>query len=59
MSLHHQEIDTKINEQQNWSLRRHLGIPNNKRLWVLACMDERLSVEKALGIGEGEAHIFR
>lgn len=59
MSLHHQEIDTKINEQQNWSLRRQLGIPNNKRLWVLACMDERLPVEKALGIGEGDAHIFR
>ncbi|NJK48162.1 carbonic anhydrase [Candidatus Gracilibacteria bacterium] len=58
MSLHEQ-IDREIDEKRNWALRRQLGIPNNKRLWVLACMDERLPVEKALGIGEGDAHIFR
>ncbi|MCU0533484.1 MAG: carbonic anhydrase [Hydrococcus sp. Prado102] len=58
MSLHEQ-IDREIEEKQNWALRRQLEIPNNKRLWVLACMDERLPVEKALGIGEGDAHIFR
>ncbi|MEH2211183.1 beta-class carbonic anhydrase [Nostoc sp.] len=55
----HQQIDQKISEKEAWVLRRQLGIPNNKRLWVLACMDERLPVEKALGIGEGDAHIFR
>ncbi|MEH1782241.1 MAG: carbonic anhydrase [Nostoc sp.] len=55
----HQQIDQKISEKEAWALRRQLGIPNNKRLWVLACMDERLPVEKALGIGEGDAHIFR
>ncbi|MBD0390842.1 MAG: hypothetical protein ICV54_31190 [Nostoc sp. C3-bin3] len=54
----HQEIDQKISEKEAWALRRQLGIPNNKRLWVLACMDERLPIEKALGIGEGDAHIF-
>jgi carbonic anhydrase len=51
MSVHSQ-IDQQIDEQRNWSLRRQLGIPNNRRLWVLACMDERLPIEKALGIAE-------
>ncbi|MBD2498010.1 carbonic anhydrase [Nostoc sp. FACHB-280] len=55
----HQHIDEQIAQKEAWALRRQLGIPNNKRLWVLACMDERLPVEKALGIGEGDAHIFR
>jgi carbonic anhydrase len=55
----HQQIDQKISHRESWALRRQLGTPNNKRLWVLACMDERLPVEKALGIGEGDAHIFR
>jgi carbonic anhydrase len=55
----HQKIDQKLDEKRAWALRRQLGIPNNKRLWVLACMDERLPVEKALEIEEGDAHIFR
>ncbi|MEH2182514.1 beta-class carbonic anhydrase [Nostoc sp.] len=55
----YQQIDQKISEKETWAFRRQLGVPNNKRLWVLACMDERLPVEKALGIGEGDAHIFR
>lgn len=55
----HQQIDQELSDKTAWALRRQLGIPNNKRLWVLACMDERLPVEKALGIGEGDAHIFR
>lgn len=57
--LLHEQIDRTIAGKQDWALRRQLGIPNNKRLWVLTCMDERLPVEKALGIGEGDAHIFR
>ncbi len=55
----HQQIDQNLSDTKAWALRRQLGIPNNKRLWVLACMDERLPVEKALGISEGDAHIFR
>jgi carbonic anhydrase len=55
----HEQVDKQLTEQSNWALRRQLGIPNNKRLWVLTCMDERLPIEKALGIGEGDAHIFR
>ncbi len=55
----YQQIDQNLSDRQAWALRRQLGIPNNRRLWVLACMDERLPVEKALGISEGDAHIFR
>ena len=54
-----QKVDQDLSDRKNWALRRQLEIPNNKRLWVLACMDERLPVEKALGIAEGDAHIFR
>jgi len=55
----HQQIELELAERQAWAWRRQLGIPNNRRLWVLACMDERLPVEQALGIREGDAHIFR
>ena len=55
----HEKIDAGQKSHRDWALRRQLGIPNNKRLWVLACMDERLPVEEALGIGPGDAHIFR
>lgn len=57
--MHHETVDAQWQTQQEWALRRQMGIPNNKRLWVLACMDERLPVEEALGIGPGDAHIFR
>lgn len=55
----HQQIDREFEGRKQWALRRQLGVPNNRRLWVLACMDERLPVEEALGIREGDAHIFR
>lgn len=55
----HDDIKTKLAERESWALRRQLGIPNNRRLFVLACMDERLPVNQALGINEGDAHIFR
>lgn len=55
----HQQIDLEFAEQEAWALRRQKGIPNNRRLWVLACMDERLPIEQALGIREGDAHVFR
>lgn len=34
------------------TLRRQYAVdgPNNRSLWVLACMDERLPVDEALGI---------
>jgi len=55
----HQQIDLELAEREAWVLRRQLGIPNNRRLWVLACMDERLPVNEALGIRDGDAHVFR
>jgi carbonic anhydrase len=57
--LVHQQIDLELAEKEAWALRRQRGIPNDRRLWVLACMDERLPVESALGIREGDAHVFR
>ncbi len=55
----HQQVDMELAERDAWALRRQLVIPNNRRLWVLTCMDERLPVERALGIRDGDAHIFR
>ncbi len=55
----HQQIDWDLAERQAWAFRRQQGTPNNRRLWVLACMDERLPVEQALGIRLGDAHVFR
>jgi len=52
-------IEERIRERELWALRRQLGIPNDRRLWVLACMDERLPVEEVLGLKPGDAHIFR
>ncbi len=55
----HQQIDLEVAERQAWALRRQMNIPNNRRLFVLACMDERLPVEQALGLRTGDAHVFR
>lgn len=55
----HQQIDRELEGREAWALRRQLGIPNNRRLWVLACMDERIPVNDALGIRDGDAHVFR
>lgn len=55
----YQQIDWDLAEREAWALRRQKGIPNNRRLFVLACMDERLPVEEALGIRLGDAHVFR
>ncbi len=55
----HSQLELEFAEKRAYALRRQLRIPNNRRLWVLACMDERLPVEQALGIREGDAHVFR
>ncbi|QZA33642.1 carbonic anhydrase [Hydrogenibacillus sp. N12] len=54
-----QQIDETIQKHEAWVLRRQRGIPNNRRLFVLACMDERLDVEEMLGLQPGDAHIYR
>lgn len=60
-------LENRTKEFDHWATRRRYGAegPNNRRLWVLACMDERLPVDEALGIhvdtpvGGGDAHCFR
>ena len=36
-----------------------LPMPPGKKLAVVACMDARLNVYAALGLGEGDAHVIR
>jgi carbonic anhydrase len=55
----YQQVELELADRQAWALRRQKQIPNNRRLWVLACMDERLPIEAALGLREGDAHVFR
>ena len=38
---------------------RHLAVRPSRRLAVVACMDSRLDVFGALGLGLGEAHVIR
>jgi carbonic anhydrase len=62
-----EQLERQVAEREKWETRRHFGPDgsNDKRLWVLACMDERLPVDRALGInadhpvGGGDAHLFR
>jgi carbonic anhydrase len=37
----------------------HLPLPPARRLAIVACMDARLTVEPALGLHTGDAHIIR
>jgi len=62
-----EQLEARVTEYDRWAIRRQYGAdgPNMRRLWVLACMDERLPVDEALGIradtpvGGGDAHLFR
>ncbi|HET7589709.1 MAG TPA: carbonic anhydrase [Solirubrobacterales bacterium] len=38
---------------------RHLGVEPQRHLAVVTCMDSRLDVFAALGLGHGEAHVLR
>jgi carbonic anhydrase len=67
MSTLKDELASKVEAYDHWATRRRFGPDghNDRRLWVLACMDERLPVDEALGIhvdspaGHGDAHCFR
>ncbi|MEN8176896.1 MAG: carbonic anhydrase [Pseudomonadota bacterium] len=67
MAFLKEELEARVAEYDKWAVRRQYGAegPNMRRLWVLACMDERLPVDEALGIradtpvGGGDAHLFR
>src|SRR5687768_454166 len=62
-----EKLTANTEAYEHWSKRRRYGPDgaNNLNLWVLACMDERLPVDEALGIrvdtpvGGGDAHCFR
>ena len=62
-----EELDTRVAAYDHWAQRRRHGPGghNNRKLRVLACMDERLPIDEALGIhvdtpaGHGDAHCFR
>src|SRR3954452_8479582 len=38
---------------------RHLDVNPSRRLAIVTCMDSRLDVFAALGLGDGEAHVLR
>ncbi len=38
---------------------RHLDLEPSRRLAIVTCMDSRLDVFAALGLGDGEAHVLR
>lgn len=55
----HAAVDKQVDARDDWARRRRKGIPTDKQLLVIACMDERIPVEEALNIELGDAHIFR
>ena len=52
-------VEEQIENRDDWARRRRKGIPTDKQLLVIACMDERIPVEEALGITLGDAQVFR
>jgi carbonic anhydrase len=40
-------------------LDRHLDVHPSRRIAIVTCMDSRLDVFAALGLGDGEAHVLR
>lgn len=52
-------MSSKYRQKTDWAHRRKQSIPTDKKLFILACMDERLPVFEALNIDLGDAHIFR
>jgi carbonic anhydrase len=52
-------VEESVDARDDWARRRRKDIPNDKQLFVLACMDERIPVEDVLGLELGDAHIFR
>ena len=55
----HAAVDRDIDARDDWARRRRKGIPTDKQLLVVACMDERIPVEEALGLDLGDAQVFR
>ncbi len=47
------------NEQYATTFEGPLPLPPSKHIAIIACMDARLDVYRALGLAEGEAHVIR
>jgi carbonic anhydrase len=55
-------IDALLENNQNFSAglaERHLDVEPQRHLAIVTCMDSRLDVFAALGLGPGEAHVLR
>jgi carbonic anhydrase len=55
----HETVDAAVDIRDEWARRRRKGIPTDKQLLVVACMDERIPVEEVLGLTLGDAQVFR
>ena len=55
----HEHVDDAVDARDDWARRRRKAIPTDRRLMVVACMDERIPIEEALGIDLGDAQVFR
>jgi carbonic anhydrase len=56
------QLDHVLSENARYAAqfdRSALPLPPGRRLAIVACMDARLSVEDALGLRTGDAHIIR
>ncbi|HEU5061942.1 MAG TPA: carbonic anhydrase [Solirubrobacterales bacterium] len=55
-------IDTLLENNRNFAeglAEQHLDVEPQRHLAIVTCMDSRLDVFAALGLGDGEAHILR
>lgn len=55
-------IDALLENNQNFAsglAERHLDVEPQRQLAIVTCMDSRLDVFAALGLGPGEAHVLR
>ena len=56
---HHEQLEAAVDERDDCARRRRKGILTDENLLVVACMDERIPIEEALGIDLGDAQVFR
>jgi len=55
-------IDTLLQNNKDFAAglaERHLDVEPQRHLAIVTCMDSRLDVFAALGLGQGEAHVLR
>jgi carbonic anhydrase len=55
----YERVEERVAARDDWARRRRKGVPTGENLLVVACMDERIPVEDALGLELGDAQVFR